>query len=52
MDGIVPAANAALLARQLQHAGANVEHRTLPSGHGLSQADVTLTRDFLAKLRE
>jgi len=49
MDPIVPTANAAHLARQLQHAGANVEHRTLPASHGLSQADVTLTRDFLAK---
>ena len=49
MDPIVPAANAADLARQLQQAGANVEHRTLPASHGLSQADVTLTRDFLAK---
>ena len=49
MDPIVPAANAAHLERQLQHAGANVEHRTLPASHGLSQADVTLTRDFLAK---
>ncbi len=50
MDPIVPAANAAHLARQLQHAGANVEHRTLPASHGLSQTDVTLTRDFLATL--
>lgn len=50
MDPIVPAANAAHLARQLQHAGADVEHRTLPASHGLSQADVTLARDFLARL--
>ncbi|RKE69710.1 alpha/beta hydrolase [Pseudorhodoplanes sinuspersici] len=50
MDPIVPTANAAHLARQLQHAGANVDHRTLPASHGLSQADVTLTRDFLARL--
>lgn len=49
MDPIVPAANAAHLAQQLQHAGADVEHRTLPASHGLSQADVTLTREFLAK---
>lgn len=50
MDPMVPAANATHLARHLQHAGADVEHRTLPTGHGLSQTDVTLTRDFLAKL--
>ena len=49
MDSMVPAANAAQLASQLQHAGAIVEHRTLPAGHGLSQADMSLTRDFLAK---
>ena len=49
MDPIVPAANATHLERQLQHAGASVEHRSLPASHGLSQADVTLTRDFLAK---
>jgi len=41
-DPIVPAENAARLARQLSDAGAEVEHRVLPVGHGLSQADLTL----------
>jgi phospholipase/carboxylesterase len=44
----VSADNAARLAAQLRKAGAEVQHRTLPAGHGLSQADVALTRDFLA----
>lgn len=51
MDSMVPAENAAHLASLLQKAGAAVQHRTLPAGHGLSQADVSLTRDFLAKQR-
>jgi phospholipase/carboxylesterase len=49
-DPIVPAANAIRLATQLSDAGAEVTHRTLPAGHQLSQADVTLARDWLAGL--
>ena len=48
-DPIVPAENAARLAALLRAAGADVEHRVLPSGHGLTQADVTFARDWLAK---
>ena len=48
MDPIVPAANAQTLAGQLARAVARVEHRTLPAGHGLGQADVTLLRNWLA----
>jgi phospholipase/carboxylesterase len=48
MDPMVSADNAARLAAQLRNAGAEVQHRTLPTAHGLSQADVALTRDFLA----
>ncbi|MGV7034278.1 alpha/beta hydrolase [Methylobacterium symbioticum] len=48
LDPIVPAANAQALAGQLARAGARVEHRTLPAGHGLGQADVTLLRSWLA----
>lgn len=40
VDPIVPAANAAELARQLQSAGASVTHKTLPASHGLTQQDV------------
>jgi phospholipase/carboxylesterase len=48
MDPMVPADNAARLAAILRATGARVEHRTLPAGHGLSQADISLTRQFLA----
>jgi phospholipase/carboxylesterase len=51
MDPMVPADNAARLAAQLRNAGADVQHRTLPAGHGLSQADVALARGFLAEAR-
>jgi phospholipase/carboxylesterase len=47
MDSMIPAVNSARLASLLQLSGANVQHRTLPAGHGLSQADVTMARDFL-----
>ncbi len=47
MDPIVPADNAAQLASWLQGAGANVQHRSLPAGHGLSQADVNLTKAWI-----
>ena len=43
-DPVVPSANAARLAELLRAAGAAVEHRVLPSGHDLSQADVSLAK--------
>ena len=46
-DPIVPAENAGRLAAILKDAGASVEHRVLPVGHGLSQADVTLAKAWL-----
>ena len=46
MDPIVLTDNAARLASLLQGAGAAVEHRPLPAGHGLSQADVNLARTW------
>src|SRR5829696_215517 len=39
-DPIVPAENAARLASILDAAGAVVDHRTLPAGHGLTPADM------------
>jgi phospholipase/carboxylesterase len=51
MDPMVPTDNAARLAAQLRNAGAEVQHRTLPAGHGLSQADIALARGFLAESR-
>jgi phospholipase/carboxylesterase len=47
LDAMVPAANAARLAALLERAGAAVQAQTLPAGHGLSQADVTLTKAWL-----
>jgi phospholipase/carboxylesterase len=46
-DPIVPAENAAHLAAMLTRAGAMVEHRTLPVGHNLSQADILITKTWL-----
>jgi phospholipase/carboxylesterase len=46
-DPIAPPANAARLAAVLTAAGAQVDHRTLGSGHELSQADVALAREWL-----
>jgi phospholipase/carboxylesterase len=48
-DPIVPEENATRLAAQLSGAGAAVEHRTLPVGHGLSQADLTLAARWLGQ---
>jgi phospholipase/carboxylesterase len=50
MDPIIPADDAARLAAILKGAGASVDHRTLPAGHGLSQADITIAREWLSKL--
>ena len=50
-DPIIPEENAARLAQTLSGAGALVEHRSLPTGHGLSQADLGLVRDWLAERR-
>jgi phospholipase/carboxylesterase len=48
-DPIIPEENAARLAATLSGAGAEVEHRTLPTGHGLSQADLGLVQAWLAR---
>jgi phospholipase/carboxylesterase len=47
MDPIVPAENASGLAAILKSAGAIVDHRTLPAGHGLTQADMAVTKAWL-----
>lgn len=49
MDPIIPADNAARLVGTLSNAGAKVEHQILPTGHGLSQADLSLARDWYAR---
>ena len=50
-DPIVPAENAAELATMLGFAGAVVQHRTLPVGHGLSQQDLALTRAWVDQVQ-
>jgi phospholipase/carboxylesterase len=47
-DPIIPASNAARLAALLKDAGANVQHRLLPVGHQLSQADLTIGREWMS----
>lgn len=49
LDPIVPAADSAGLAALLAKNGAAVEQRSLPAGHGLSQADIGLLTDWLAR---
>ena len=46
-DQIAQPTNAARLKAMLEAAGAQVDQRVLPGGHELSQADVTLARDWL-----
>jgi phospholipase/carboxylesterase len=48
MDPIVPAENAGRLAGLLERSGALVQHQNLPAGHGLSQADVTIVKEWLS----
>jgi phospholipase/carboxylesterase len=48
MDPIIPAENSARLARSLSGLGAELRHETLPTGHGLSQTDVSLLLKWLA----
>lgn len=50
MDPIVPAENARRLAAQLAASGARVDHRILPAGHGLSQADASLALGWIRSL--
>lgn len=46
-DPIVPASNANLLVTMLKNAHADVQHETLPTGHNLTQNDVTLATQWL-----
>jgi phospholipase/carboxylesterase len=50
VDPIVPADDAARLAATLSAKGAEVQHRTVPVGHGLSQADIAITKAWLDAL--
>lgn len=46
-DPIAPPDNAARLAQELAHSGADVSHRSLPLGHQLDRQDVTLVQQWL-----
>ena len=46
-DPMMSPQGSASLARELQQDGAVVEHRTLPTGHELSQTDVSLAKQWL-----
>ena len=48
-DPIAGVAEGSRLAAMLSAAGATVDRKVTPSGHELSQADVSLARDWLAK---
>jgi phospholipase/carboxylesterase len=50
-DPLMSPQGAASLASKLQQDGAVVEHRTLPTGHELSQADVSLAKQWLRRAR-
>jgi phospholipase/carboxylesterase len=49
-DPIVPAANSEALAEGLAAAGATVDHRVLPAGHGLTRPDLELVHGWLRGL--
>ena len=51
MDPIIPPENATRLAAILRERGSSVDHRTLPAGHGLTQADVGIVQDWMTQLR-
>jgi phospholipase/carboxylesterase len=48
-DPIIPASNAARLAASFAEAGATIEHAVLPTGHQLSQADLTIAKQWMLK---
>jgi phospholipase/carboxylesterase len=48
-DPIIPASNANLLVTMLKNAHADVQHVTLPTGHNLTQNDVTIATKWLSR---
>lgn len=47
IDPMMPLSRAEKLAADLRQAGADVQHELLPTGHGLTQNDLTLATRFL-----
>jgi phospholipase/carboxylesterase len=50
-DPIIPASNSTKLAALLSDAGADVQNPVLPAGHQLSQADLTIGREWITAAR-
>jgi phospholipase/carboxylesterase len=50
-DPIIPASNSTHLAEMLSGAGASVQHRRLPVGHQLSQADLSIAGEWIKSVR-
>ena len=48
-DELIPVERAGLLAALLGEAGADVTYEVLPVSHGLTEDDVSLTAEWLAK---
>ncbi len=48
-DPIIPASNAARLATMLKTAKADVQHETIPTGHNLTQNDISIATKWLTK---
>lgn len=48
-DPIIPAVDVGALAARLRQAGADVQHETLPAGHGLTQSDLALAKAWLER---
>ena len=46
-DPIIPASNAVLLATMLRNAHGDVQHETVPTGHNLTQNDITIASTWL-----
>ncbi len=51
LDPIIPASNSTQLAALLTKAGANVQHSVLPTGHQLSQSDLTIGQEWIKAAR-
>ena len=49
-DPIIPPSNSQRLAVMLTKAGTDVQRRSLPVGHQLSQADLTIAKEWLANV--
>jgi phospholipase/carboxylesterase len=51
-DQMIPAASTKRLAEVLQTAGAELEYKTLPTGHGLTQNDLLIAKRWLSESPE